>query len=78
MELTGGEASRMMGGDDKSRCSEEETATGRSVRVERWVSEVIGPLLPKIAPKKHGGRFRGGAMEDFATEAQGLKISSFV
>ena len=78
MELTGGVASRMMGGDEKSKCSREEVGSGCSVRVERWVSEVIGPLLPKIAPKKHGGKFRGNAMEDFATEAQGLKISSFV
>jgi hypothetical protein len=51
MELTGGADCGALGGDEKSERVEEEVASGGSVRVERWVSEVIGPL-PKIAPKK--------------------------
>ena len=37
MELTGGAASRAMGGDEKSGCMGEEVGSGCSVRVERWV-----------------------------------------
>ena len=42
MELTGGAASRTMGGDEKSGCMGEEAGSGCSVRVERWVRLLIG------------------------------------
>jgi hypothetical protein len=37
MELTGGAASRAMGGDEKSGCMGEEMGSGCNVRVERLV-----------------------------------------
>jgi len=36
-ELTGGAASRTMGGDENSGCTRGEVGSGCSVRVERWV-----------------------------------------
>jgi len=41
MELTGGAASRAMGGDEKSECMREEVGSGCSVRVERWVRALL-------------------------------------
>jgi hypothetical protein len=46
---------------------EEKVASGGSVRVERVVSDVIGPL-PKTAPKKLRGRLGDGRVEDGAAE----------
>ena len=69
MELTGGADCGALGGEEKSERVEEEVAGGGSVRVERLVSGVIGPL-PKNAPKKHTGAVwpSSGRLEDGAAE----------
>ena len=45
MELTGGVANRMMGGDEKSECTREEVGSGYSVRVERWVRPLMSDMV---------------------------------
>jgi hypothetical protein len=45
MELTGGAASRAMGGDEKSECMWEEGGSGCSVRVERLVRAAMARIL---------------------------------
>ena len=50
MELTGGAASRTMGGDEKSECMREEVGSGYSVRVERWVRRDEDDLQKRERP----------------------------
>ena len=57
MELTGGVASRMMGGDEKSECTREEVGSGYSVRVERWVRPAM-----TSRPHEHAAGMDSGAI----------------